>query len=202
MSSPNGNIFRVAGPLYGEFTDHRWIPRTKTSDTELWCFLWSVPSINDRVNNREAGDLRRHHAHYDVIVMSTANLSPGICKCNFIHCCRSGSSCYERIHKDSWLTYRKWLSHHLINPYFEVSNSPKKLGNMKSDAPESCSKNNLYMLFTANQWGLYWVVDDRLHTHIRGKTHGNQWLYFPRHLSRILQTRHTFTSWGYIFNAV
>ena len=25
--------------------------------------------INDRVNNREAGDLRRYHSHYDVIVM-------------------------------------------------------------------------------------------------------------------------------------
>ena len=25
--------------------------------------------INDKVNNREAGDLRRYHSHYDVIVM-------------------------------------------------------------------------------------------------------------------------------------
>ena len=25
--------------------------------------------INGRVNNREAGDLRRHHAHYDVTAM-------------------------------------------------------------------------------------------------------------------------------------
>ena len=40
-----------------------------TSNAELWCFLWSVPWINGRVNNREAGDLRRHRAHYDVIVM-------------------------------------------------------------------------------------------------------------------------------------
>ena len=23
-----------------EFTGHRWIPRTKTSDAKLWCFLW------------------------------------------------------------------------------------------------------------------------------------------------------------------
>ena len=42
---------------------------TKASGAELWCFLWSVPWINDWVNNREAGDLRRHRAHYDVIVM-------------------------------------------------------------------------------------------------------------------------------------
>ena len=29
--------------------------------------------INDWVNNREAGDLRYQHGHYDVIVMGTAN---------------------------------------------------------------------------------------------------------------------------------
>ena len=33
-------------------------------------FLWPAPWINDKVNNREAGDLRRHHAHYDIIVMN------------------------------------------------------------------------------------------------------------------------------------
>ena len=71
MTSSNGNIFRVTGHLCGEFTDHRWIPLTKASDAELWCFLWSAPWINSWVNNREAGDLRRHHAHYDVIVMIT-----------------------------------------------------------------------------------------------------------------------------------
>ena len=30
--------FRVTGPLWGESTGHRWIPLTKTSDAELWCF--------------------------------------------------------------------------------------------------------------------------------------------------------------------
>ena len=43
MASSNGNIFHVTGLLFGEFTDHWWIPLTKASDTELWCFLWSVP---------------------------------------------------------------------------------------------------------------------------------------------------------------
>ena len=43
MTSSNGNIFRVTGHLCGEFTGPRWIPRTKASDTELWCFLWSAP---------------------------------------------------------------------------------------------------------------------------------------------------------------
>ena len=50
MTSSNGNIFRVIGPLWGEFTVHRWIPLTKASDAELWCFLWSAPdsSASDR----------------------------------------------------------------------------------------------------------------------------------------------------------
>ena len=42
MTSSNGNIFRVTGHLCGEFTGPRWIPRTKASDAELWCFLWSA----------------------------------------------------------------------------------------------------------------------------------------------------------------
>ena len=43
MTSLNGNIFRVTGPLWGKSTGHQWIPLTKASDTELWCFLWSAP---------------------------------------------------------------------------------------------------------------------------------------------------------------
>ena len=69
MTSSNGNIFRVTGHLCGEFTGHRWIPRTKASDAELWCFLLICARINGWVNNGEAGDLRRHRAHSDVIVM-------------------------------------------------------------------------------------------------------------------------------------
>ena len=69
MTSSNRNIFRVTDPLCGEFTDHRWIPLTKASDEELWCFLWFAPWINDWVNNPKAGDLRRHRGHHDVIVI-------------------------------------------------------------------------------------------------------------------------------------
>ena len=39
----NGNIFHVTGPVFGESTSHRWVPLTKTSDAELWNFLWSAP---------------------------------------------------------------------------------------------------------------------------------------------------------------
>ena len=43
ITSWNGNIFLVTGHLRGEFTGPQWIPRTKTSDAELWCFIWSAP---------------------------------------------------------------------------------------------------------------------------------------------------------------
>ena len=40
MTSINWNIFRVTGPLWGEFTGHRWNPLTEASDAQLWGFLW------------------------------------------------------------------------------------------------------------------------------------------------------------------
>ena len=47
MTSSNGNIFRVTGSLWGESNGHRWIPLTKASDAELWCFLW--PALEQTV---------------------------------------------------------------------------------------------------------------------------------------------------------
>ena len=44
MTSSNGHIFLVTGPLCEEFTDHRWIPLTKANNAELLCFLWSAPT--------------------------------------------------------------------------------------------------------------------------------------------------------------
>ena len=69
MTLSNGKI--VTGHLCWEFTCLRWIPHTKASDADLLMFSLICARINDWVNNREAGDLRRHHAHYDVIVMET-----------------------------------------------------------------------------------------------------------------------------------
>ena len=71
MTSSNENIFRVTGHLCGEFTGHRWTPRTKASDAELDFFL-------DLVNNRETGDLRRFRAHYDVTVVKKIALNPNL----------------------------------------------------------------------------------------------------------------------------
>ena len=71
MTSSNGNIFRVTGPLCGEFTGPGEFPTqrpvTRRFDFSLIC-VW----INGWVHNREAGDLRRHRGHYDVIVMVIA----------------------------------------------------------------------------------------------------------------------------------
>ena len=69
MTSSNGHIFSVTGHLCGKLTGDQWIPRTKASDAELWCFLRSAPWINSWVNYREAGGLRRHRDHYDVSMM-------------------------------------------------------------------------------------------------------------------------------------
>ena len=69
MTSSNGNIFRITGPLCG----HRWIPLTKASDAKLWWFLWSAPEQTSLLSKRRAGDFRCHRAHYDIIILSVSN---------------------------------------------------------------------------------------------------------------------------------
>ena len=69
ITSSNGNIFRVTGPLWEEFTGHRWIPLIKASDAELWCFLWSPHEQTIEQTIKMPMILNRHHAHYDVTVM-------------------------------------------------------------------------------------------------------------------------------------
>ena len=55
MTSSNGKIYRITGHLCGEFTSHRWFPRTRASDAEIWCFLWS-------------GLIKRLSKHCDVVI--------------------------------------------------------------------------------------------------------------------------------------
>ena len=69
MTSSNGNISHITGPLCGEFAGYRWIPLTKASETELLLFSLICTWINGWVNNHEPGDLRCHRAHYEVTVM-------------------------------------------------------------------------------------------------------------------------------------
>ena len=70
MTSSNGNIFRVTGPLEGKSTGHRCILLTKGTGAKLWCFPWSAPEQTVQANTGDAGDLRRHRTHYDVTVMT------------------------------------------------------------------------------------------------------------------------------------
>ena len=62
MTSSNGNIFRVTGHLCGEIPAQRPV---------MWSFdvFFDLRLNENLINNREAGDLRRYRAHYDVIVM-------------------------------------------------------------------------------------------------------------------------------------
>ena len=70
MTSSNGNIFRVTGLLCGEFTGLVNSPYKGQWRGALMFSLICV-WINGWVNNREAGDLRRHRGHYNAIVMIT-----------------------------------------------------------------------------------------------------------------------------------
>ena len=69
MTSSNRMIIRVTGPLCGEFTGH---PH-KGQWRGFFMFSLSCVWINGWVNNRVAGDLRRHRAHCDVIMMKRDN---------------------------------------------------------------------------------------------------------------------------------
>ena len=59
MTSPNGNIFCVTGPLCGEFTGHRWISHTNCQWRVALMLLLICASTNTWANNGDAGDLRR-----------------------------------------------------------------------------------------------------------------------------------------------
>ena len=69
MTSSNGNIFHIIGLLCGELTGHQWIPCTKASDVELWCFLWSVPESTVEQTMETTVIWDAISAYYDIIVM-------------------------------------------------------------------------------------------------------------------------------------
>ena len=109
MTSSNGNIFRVTGHLCGEFTGPRWIPRTKASDAESLMFSLIFVWVNDWVNNREVGDLRRYRVHCDVIVRKFRLW-------NIFHHKTMGHSRYTTIspghHVGCWCPSAEWAPDH------------------------------------------------------------------------------------------
>ena len=82
MTSSNGNIFLVTGHFCGEFT----------GDKGQWrgalMFYLICTWINGCINNREAGDLRRHRAHYDVAAMTILYCLSNIFICTTSSMCR------------------------------------------------------------------------------------------------------------------
>ena len=71
MTSSIGNVFRVTGPLCGEFTGPGEFPTQRpVTRSEALMFSLICVWINGWVNNREAGDLRCNRGHYDVTVMT------------------------------------------------------------------------------------------------------------------------------------
>ena len=83
MTSSNGNIFRVTGHLCGEFTGSPVNSQHKGQWRRALMFSLICVWINGWVNKREADDLRRYRAHYDVIVMEN-NRSEGARACLLI----------------------------------------------------------------------------------------------------------------------
>ena len=71
MTSSNGRIFRVTGHLCHR-SPVNYPQKGQWRGALMFSFIcvW----INGGVKNREAGDLRRHRAHYDVTVMSETTL--------------------------------------------------------------------------------------------------------------------------------
>ena len=77
MTSPNGNIFRVTGPLGGGGGGgggeiHRSPMNSPHKGQWRGALMFSLiyAWTNVRVNNRNAGDLRSYRALYDVTVMT------------------------------------------------------------------------------------------------------------------------------------
>ena len=75
MTSSNGNISAllalcVVNPLVNSPHKGKW--------RRAFMFSLICASINGRVNNREAGDLRRHRAYYDVTVMKPTVAKPNL----------------------------------------------------------------------------------------------------------------------------
>ena len=70
MTSSNEIIFRVTGPLCGDFTRSPVNSPHKGQWRGALVFSIICAWMNGWVNNGETSDLRRHRAHYDVIVMT------------------------------------------------------------------------------------------------------------------------------------
>ena len=92
ITSSNGKIFRVTGPLCGEFTGHQK-PVTRRFD------VFVDLRLNARLSKQLRRDLRRRDTYYDVTVMNASDRKSVSIPLN-----------YEKVH---WicLSSRNYFSH-------------------------------------------------------------------------------------------
>ena len=121
-------ICAVYSPVPGDFPAQR--PVTRSFDVSLIC-----TRINGWVNNGDAGDLRRHRAHYDVTVMDMTVCRPthsGRCavQINVGHFGLNGLLCdrpyfigvkqctFHRLVSSElvkkWIVFNSFIIHHII----------------------------------------------------------------------------------------
>ena len=99
-------------PRYWPFVrgNHRWPVNSlrKGQWRGAWLFSLICAWINGKVNNREAGEMRRHRAHYDVNLMRIARSSyPGPCITPAIWRCRKTVSQWQGSFQ--WKLRSHWL---------------------------------------------------------------------------------------------
>ena len=87
MTSSNGNFVALL-VLYEEN------PLTKDSVAELWCFFY-LRLKNGWADHRDADDVRRHHAHYDVTLMPK--------QCCIVRTTVYASLCLNKLYPSTWM---------------------------------------------------------------------------------------------------
>ena len=89
---------------------HRWPVNSPHKDQWRGTLMFSLicTRINGWVNNREAGDLRRHRAHFDVIAMMDRNLKGQINIFEFAVTLRMGDTCLYQWTGSSLVQVMAW----------------------------------------------------------------------------------------------
>ena len=104
MTSSNGSFFRVAGPLWGEFTGHRWILLSKDSDASFDAFFDLPP------NKRLSKQSRRRW--FDTPSRSLwRRCKYNVSKCSYISAMNFGPLSLTAINYSS-IELREWVNNH------------------------------------------------------------------------------------------
>ena len=112
ITSSNGNGLRVTGPYWPLLVDS---PH-KGPVTRAFMFSLMFVQTNVQTNRRDAGDLRRHRAHYGVTVMSLKFWGHGfesklqLMKKRHLPCCQYTGTLF------SCVLHTKWHLHTLASP--------------------------------------------------------------------------------------